>query len=188
MACCLSRMHSVRAATELEGGGGRHHLGRPGWEVWGASDSPNGPATPLHPNDLLGVVVAILGVDIKLLTLQRNQKERLQGNSHWTVHPGVPKTRLWPQSNLADPPLCPSAGDMPSTSNPRLHPRTPSPFQTEHLALPLGKGTQEGGRPYPTEPTSPSRRGREASTQPFLPFPQSSWPPPQGRYCSCPGL
>lgn len=34
----------------------------------------------------------------------------------------------------------------------------------------------------------PSKAQWQARTQPFLPFPQSNWPQPRGRYCSCPGL
>jgi hypothetical protein len=47
--------------------------GRPDGDVV-APDSSDDPASPLHSNYSLGVVVAILGIDIKLLTLRTDQK------------------------------------------------------------------------------------------------------------------
>lgn len=43
--------------------------------IWGAPGPQNNSVSPLHPNYSLGVVVAILGVDIKLLTLRGDQRK-----------------------------------------------------------------------------------------------------------------
>lgn len=153
---------------------GRHQRG--GWRGrWGTLDSPDGSASPLHPNYSLGVVVAILSVDIKFLALKKDQKQSFSGRLAFACKPGCIKgMTLGPRAHSpqasADSSLYPSVSDMPSTQHPPEPPQMPLIF-TQHFR----------------QREVPSKAGC-ARTQLFLPFPQSSWPRPRGHYCSCPGL